>query len=258
MSTRPSTPSTSRTSNGRVEPERETVDDANLPGGGFVLGLEHHRAGPVAAGRRDDGTLRGDGEATVLGRAEQRREARGGVEAGRTPPVDGTGSGHQRRSPSITQECVVLERRHCPETTSRPGRFIVNDDANRRERARGCRRRRQRRQGGTGRRDERAGDRPGTRRDTATPDPGCDRVDRRRLVHHFPTNGRDRVHAAGGGPERGCAHRDEHRQVVDRHARGDARFPDDRPPVRRAERRGRRRHRRSALRRGPRAIAASS
>ena len=126
-------------------------------------------------------------------------------------------------------------------------------------RARGCRRRRQRRQGGAGRPRRRSGDGPGPRRDAAT---------RRRptrspstvagLVRHFPGRG-----AIGctlpavvvNGVVRTAT---QHRQVVDRRARGDGDLARDRPSVRRAERRRRGRHRRGALRRGARAPRAWS
>ena len=177
-------------------------------------------AGTAGSSSTTVGSVRRDREPTVLRSTEQRRETGRRIETRRAPPVDGTGSGHQRGSTAITQECVVLERGHCPEPTARAGRFIVNDDADRRERARGCRRRRQRRQSCAGRPGEWSGVGPSPRRDSATRHTRGDRVERRRPRPPIPGGRCDRLHDPRGRRERRGAHRDEHRPGVDRRARG--------------------------------------
>ena len=108
--TRPRSPRTSRTMS-ELRPrggmKSMSVTDAVA---GLHLRFEDQRVAAIAAA---DAGVRAGGfnqPASVLGRAEQRGEARGGIEARPTEPINRTGARHQRGRFAVSNQRVIFER----------------------------------------------------------------------------------------------------------------------------------------------------
>ena len=81
-----------------------------VPPCGLVLGLQDQRVLTIAPAGSADLAGRISAQWPCSRRAEQRRKARGGIEARHTEPVDRTVTGHERRGVAIADQRVVLDR----------------------------------------------------------------------------------------------------------------------------------------------------
>ena len=73
------------------------------------LGLKHQRVAPIFPADGLDLTLRRDQPATVIARAQKRREARPRIEVGQAEPVDGTVAADQGGRVQVADHRVVLD-----------------------------------------------------------------------------------------------------------------------------------------------------
>jgi len=91
---------------------RHEVDRAHTAVRGLELGLEDERVVPVPARVVRDLAARRQRPVAILGSAEERREARARIEAGKAAPVDRAAAVDERRRLEIPEQCVVLDPPH--------------------------------------------------------------------------------------------------------------------------------------------------
>ena len=105
---------------------RHEVDRADDALGGLVGRLEHERVAPVCARARVSARRGREHPAAVVGRPEQRREARARVEAREAAPVDRPLAVDQRGGLQVADQGVVLDPRH-PRIVWKTGGRAVSD-----------------------------------------------------------------------------------------------------------------------------------
>src|SRR5512138_3489441 len=89
---------------------RHEIDQRDRARIGFPFGLEDERIGTVTPLRLDS-LRRGELPPAVLGRAEERGEARGRVETRQAQPVDRAVAPHQRSALAVADQRIVLDPR---------------------------------------------------------------------------------------------------------------------------------------------------
>ena len=85
------------------------VDDSHVTGISCEVGLENQRVGAIPASGGDDFRVGTNQPATVLRRAEQRREAGAGVEVRQAQPINGAVAPDKRRGLRVADEAVIFD-----------------------------------------------------------------------------------------------------------------------------------------------------
>src|SRR5215217_3934589 len=93
---------------------RHEINQPDRALGGFEVGLKHQRSGPGAPRVGPNLTGRRDEPAPVPIIPEQRREARGGIEAGEAEPVDRAVSPYKSGGLQIADQAIVLKKHQLP------------------------------------------------------------------------------------------------------------------------------------------------